>query len=104
MALLTVKDFTDKGYSREHGEREVAKLVFGADHKTDAQGRPIEQGKGSALQQTAQHLAELERQARASRMVQGWTPPEQERKPRHARSNKRRPPRQKPEPAEHAAE
>jgi hypothetical protein len=63
---LTVADFMERGMSREEAERKVAEMVFGHDFKTDAEGRPIEQGKGSPSQQTSQHkiavAKELERQ------------------------------------------
>lgn len=39
---------------------EIARLVvFGHDHKTDAHGKPIEQGIGSAANPTANHWAAL---------------------------------------------
>lgn len=37
------------------------KAIYGADVKIGADGKPIEKGKGSALQQTAQHLAALKK-------------------------------------------
>lgn len=51
--------------------------VFGEGHKVDAKGEPIENGKGSASQPTAQHQQALmisqEAEARR-RMMMGWHP------------------------------
>ena len=51
--------------------------VFGHDYKTDAKGNPIETGKGSASQPTAQHQQALmiSQEAEAKRaMTMGWHP------------------------------
>jgi hypothetical protein len=57
------------GLSREQAEREIAGRVFGVGHQLDKHGTPIEQGIGSAAQQSAQHKAavEKERQRQAQR-------------------------------------
>jgi hypothetical protein len=58
-----------KGYSLEDASQfavqKVRDDVFGAGHTLDAKGEPIETGRGSALQQTNQHKAALERSAGA---------------------------------------
>lgn len=49
-------EWMEKGMEPAQAEHRMRQEVFGADHRTDAKGTPIEQGKGSALQPTAQHL------------------------------------------------
>lgn len=73
----TSMEWMEKGYSPEIAERKVAQDVFGHDFQTDAAGKPIERGKGSALQQTDQHLQALRitEEANARRaMTMGWNP------------------------------
>lgn len=51
--------------------------VFGEGHKVDAKGNPVEVGKGSASQPTAQHQQALaiSQEAEAKRrMTMGWHP------------------------------
>lgn len=72
-----VNEWMAKGMTQEAAEHKMRQDVFGHDYKTDAKGNPIETGKGSASQQTAQHLqakaisddAEI-----ARRMRTGWHP------------------------------
>jgi hypothetical protein len=45
--------------------KKVRDDVFGEGHKVDAKGNPVENGRGSAQQQTNQHKAALERSAAA---------------------------------------
>ena len=55
----------------------VRQDVFGHDYQLDAKGNPIETGRGSAQQQTAQHKQALERAAgarAAMRSKVGYTP------------------------------
>lgn len=87
----TVKDFMTLGMSRDHAEHRVRQDVFGHDYKTDAKGSPIEQGLGSAQNQTSQHKAALAREQRATASV-GYHPglenaydPRMERAPRAPR-------------------
>jgi hypothetical protein len=43
------------GLTKEDAEEEMAKRVFGHDYRRDKHGNPIEQGIGSASQQTEHH-------------------------------------------------
>ena len=58
-----------QGYSLEDASQFAVKKVrddvFGEGHTVNAKGEPIETGRGSALQQTNQHKAALERSAGA---------------------------------------
>jgi hypothetical protein len=68
----TANEWMEKGYSPDQAEHKIRQDVFGHDYKVDAKGNPIEQGKGSAAQQTLQHKQSLERIAAARRSV-GYT-------------------------------
>lgn len=113
-----VNPLTGTYYTPPEAEHVVAKDVFGHDHTTDTSGRPIEKGKGSALQPTAQHQQALaiSQDAEISRkMRMGWHPgldqgfdPKQAEIDRLraelAKKNKRKPARaKKAAPAEAAA-
>jgi hypothetical protein len=70
-----------KGYSyeaaNEFATKKIRDDVFGADHRVDARGNPIENGIGSASNQTHQHKEALERAAgarAAMRSKVGYTP------------------------------
>lgn len=57
--------------------KKVSDDVFGEGHRVDASGSPIENGKGSAAQPTAQHQQALAISAEAEakrRMTMGWHP------------------------------
>lgn len=45
------------GLTREQAEHEMACRTFGVNYKLDKNGDPLEQGIGSAAQQTEQHKA-----------------------------------------------
>jgi hypothetical protein len=60
-----VNEWMEKGLSPEQAEHKVRQDVFGHDYQVDAKGAPIERGKGSASQTTAQHQEALERSAAA---------------------------------------
>jgi len=73
----SAKEWENKGYSPEQAEQRMRNEVFGHDHKADAKGNPIEQGKGSAAQQTHQHLQAMhiaETAAAARGMRLGYSP------------------------------
>lgn len=63
--------------ARDFAVKKVREDVFGEGHKVDAKGNPVENGKGSASQPTAQHQQALmiaqEAEARR-RMTMGWHP------------------------------
>lgn len=64
-------------FTAPEAEHKVAKDVFGHDYQKDQTGSPIERGKGSALQPTAQHKQALmiSQDAEAARkMRMGWHP------------------------------
>lgn len=64
-------------FTAPEAEHKVAKDVFGHDYQKDQSGAPIERGKGSALQPTAQHKQALmiSQDAEAARkMRMGWHP------------------------------
>lgn len=72
-----VNEWIEKGYSPEAATHKVRQDVFGHDYKVDAKGNPIENGRGSAQQQTAQHTEALERTAgarAAMRSKVGYSP------------------------------
>jgi len=56
-----IEYYLEKGLSKSEARQRVADDVFGVGFKTDSQGRPIEQGIGSAAQPTEQHLKAIER-------------------------------------------
>ncbi len=58
---MTVAELVAQGMSHEQAEHEMRKRVFGADYRTDKNGRPIEQGHGSLAQPTEPHFAALEK-------------------------------------------
>lgn len=63
--------------AQQFAQRKISEDVFGHDHQVNAKGEPIERGKGSASQPTAQHQQALEisREAEAKRrMTMGWHP------------------------------
>jgi hypothetical protein len=63
--------------AQKEAQHKLRQDVFGHDFKVDAKGNPIENGKGSALQSTAQHQQALERSAgarAAMRSKVGFTP------------------------------
>ncbi len=73
----SANEWMEKGMPADQAEHRMRQEVFGHDHKTDAKGNPIEQGKGSAAQPTAQHLQakQIGEDAAAQRgMRQGWNP------------------------------
>lgn len=80
----TAAEWTEKAnpatgtyYTPAEAEHKVAKDVFGHDHTVDASGAPVERGKGSAAQPTAQHQEALmiSQEAKiARRMRLGWHP------------------------------
>lgn len=64
-------------FTPAEAEHKMRQDVFGQDYTTDAKGAPIERGKGSALQQTQQHLQALDNSREAERaraMRLGWGP------------------------------
>jgi hypothetical protein len=61
----TTDEWLAKGYSPEQAQHKMRQDVFGHDYQTDAKGNPIETGRGSASQPTAQHKEALERAAGA---------------------------------------
>jgi hypothetical protein len=87
-----VGEWMDKGYSQEQAEHKVAQDVFGNDYQKDKAGNPIERGKGSASQPTAQHqqaLAIAQDAEMARKMRMGWHPGlEQAFNPREPRRKK----------------
>lgn len=81
----TESEWVEKRMSQGHpfedaqafAQRKVTEDVFGHDYQVDAKGAPIERGKGSALQPTAQHHEALQiaEEAKARRaMTMGWHP------------------------------
>lgn len=71
------KEWIDKGRSPEEARQKMRDDVFGAGHQVNAKGEPIECGKGSALQPTAQHQQALmiaQDAERARQMRMGWHP------------------------------
>ena len=50
------------------------RTVYGVDHKVDRLGRPIEQGRGSAKNQTVQSIEAYRRPARMSRTTRRTSP------------------------------
>jgi hypothetical protein len=63
--------------AQKDAQHKLRQDVFGHDYKVDAKGNPIENGKGSAAQSTAQHQQALERSAgarAAMRSKVGYTP------------------------------
>lgn len=71
------KEWIDKGRSPEEARQKMRDDVFGVGHKVDATGTPVENGKGSAAQPTAQHqqaLAIAQDAERARQMRMGWHP------------------------------
>lgn len=52
----SANDWIEKGMEPVQAEHRMRQDVFGHDYKVDARGAPIEQGKGSAAQLTAQHI------------------------------------------------
>jgi hypothetical protein len=73
----TSNEWMAKGYTPEQAEHRMRQDVFGHDYQTDAKGNPIERGKGSAAQPTAQHQMELVRSQEAEiarKMRLGWHP------------------------------
>lgn len=70
-------EWMEKGYSLQQAEQRMHQDVFGQDYQTDKAGRPIERGKGSAVQPTPQHQQALAiaQEAEISRkMRMGWHP------------------------------
>lgn len=68
---------TGNYFTPQEAEHKVAQDVFGHDYKIDQAGNPIERGKGSATQVTAQHqqeLARAEQTRSAARARLGWSP------------------------------
>lgn len=73
----TEAEWMEKGYSPEQAAHKMRQDVFGHDYQTDAKGNPIERGKGSIHQPTAQHQQALaiSQEAEARRaMTMGWHP------------------------------
>jgi hypothetical protein len=63
--------------AQQFAKRKITEDVFGHDFQTDKSGTPIERGKGSAAQPTAQHQQALmiAQEAEAKRaMTMGWHP------------------------------
>ena len=74
---LKVNPVTGVNFTQKEAEHKVAQDVFGHDYTTDRSGNPIEKGKGSAHQQTAQHQQALmiAQDAEISRKLRmGWHP------------------------------
>jgi hypothetical protein len=67
------QEWQEKGMAPELAEHRMKQEVFGHDYRVDAKGNPIEQGKGSAQQQTAHHKQALEKIAAARRSAVGFT-------------------------------
>lgn len=66
-----------KGLSPADAEHKMRQDVFGPDYTTDKSGAPVEKGKGSAAQPTAQHLMAKSISDEADmnrRMKMGWHP------------------------------
>ena len=59
MPPMNVAEFMAAGMSREQAEQEMARRVFGHDHRTDRHGRPVEQGIGSPGHESPQHWDSL---------------------------------------------
>lgn len=73
----TKDEWIAKGRSPEEAEHKMRQDVFGHDYQTDKSGNPIERGKGSAFQQTPQHVQEMHRSQEAEiarKMRMGWHP------------------------------
>lgn len=68
---MTEQELIDGGKSPEEARHIMHQRVFGADFKTDADGKPVEKGKGSALQPTPQHVEALARENARNAMVAG---------------------------------
>lgn len=66
---LTYAGLIGEGKTPEEANRIMHQRVFGADHKKDAAGKPVEQGRGAPGNETAQHKEalrlSLERKAQA---------------------------------------
>lgn len=58
---MTVAEMMAAGMSREQAEQEMARRVFGHDHRIDRHGKPIEQGIGSLGHESEHHFIALER-------------------------------------------
>jgi hypothetical protein len=54
---------------RKQYEHELQIAVFGVGHRVDADGKPIEQGIGSAQNQSAQHKAAIAREKERARLI-----------------------------------
>jgi hypothetical protein len=70
-------EWLEKGLSPEQAAKKVADDVFGHGHQVDAKGRPIETGRGSARNPTAQSKQALEIAAAAraaARSKIGYSP------------------------------
>lgn len=68
---------TGDRFTPVEAEHKMRQDVFGHDYKTDAAGAPVEKGKGSAAQPTAQHENALmisQEAEMARRMRLGWHP------------------------------
>jgi hypothetical protein len=71
--MAKINPLTGQGFTREEAEHEVRNEVFGHDYKVDAFGDPIEQGKGSVLQQMQHHRDALAKQAARDKILQQLT-------------------------------
>jgi hypothetical protein len=76
MVALTVTEFmaelnpaTGQLYTHAEAERKINEMVFGVGYQVDADGKPIEVGKGSALQPTQQHFEALAKEAERAAMT-----------------------------------
>lgn len=53
---MTVEELMAEGKTLEQAKHIMAEKVFGVNYSKDKDGNPVENGKGSALQPTQQHL------------------------------------------------
>lgn len=101
--MQKVNPDTGAPFTHAEASHKVAKDVFGHDYQAGKDGKPIERGKGSALQPTAQHTNALmiSQEAEISRKMRlGWHPGmETAFDPRSAPAARRRKQKRKTAPA-----
>ena len=72
---MTMGELMAKGMSPEAAQHKMNEFVFGVGYSKDENGKPVEQGLGSKLQPTAQHLEAL-RVANERKVAQGGVNPD----------------------------
>jgi hypothetical protein len=73
----TKQEWEESGLSPQQAEHKLRCDVFGHDYTTDRSGNPVEKGKGSAAQQTAQSKMAYERAHPSKRPSVGYSGGEQ---------------------------